>query len=80
MCSTLYKCNKIWATKIKRLRIPDLICLKCGRRIESRAKSKLEIKMSDNEKNPDRRWDAGLRDEDLIAFIKCRAHNGGWII
>ena len=71
--------NKIWATKIKRLRIPDLICLKCGRRIESRAKSKLEIKMSDNEKNSDRRWDAGLRDEDLIAFIKCRAHNGEWI-
>lgn len=40
--------NKIWATKIKRLRLPDLICLKCGRRIESRAKSKLGIIMSDN--------------------------------
>lgn len=27
--------NKIWSTKIKRLRLPDLICLKCGKRIES---------------------------------------------
>lgn len=71
--------NKIWATKIKRLRMPDLICLKCGKRIESRAKSKLEIKMSDNENNPDRRWDAGMRDEDLIAFIKCKKLNGEWI-
>lgn len=35
--------NKIWATKIKRLRIPDLLCLRCGKRIESRAKSKLGI-------------------------------------
>ena len=51
--------NKIWSTKIKRLRLPDLICLKCGRRIESRAKSNLDVRMSDNENNPDRRWDAG---------------------
>ena len=29
--------NKIWSTKIKRLRIPDLLCLRCGKRIESRA-------------------------------------------
>lgn len=71
--------NKIWATKIKRLRMPDLICLKCGKRIESRAKSKLDVRMSDNENNPERRWDAGLRDEDLIAFIQCQKEDDEWI-
>lgn len=70
--------NKIWATKIKRLRMPDLICLKCGKRIESRAKSKLEIKMSDTETNPDRRWNVGLRDEDLVAFISCYREGEIW--
>ncbi len=63
--------NKIWATKIKRLRIPDLLCLRCGKRIESRAKSKLGIIMSDSEKNEDRRWFCGLRDTDWVAFIQC---------
>lgn len=63
--------NKIWATKIKRLRIPDLLCLRCGKRIESRAKSKLGIIMSDAENNPERRWFAGLRQSDLVAFIQC---------
>lgn len=71
--------NKIWATKIKRLRLPDLICLRCGKRIESRAKTKLEVKMSDNENNPDRRWDAGLRNEDVIAFIRCKKDGNGWV-
>lgn len=70
--------NKIWATKIKRLRLPDLICLKCGRRIESRAKSNLDVRMSDNENNPDRRWDAGLGDKDIIAFIQCSKDENGW--
>ena len=63
--------NKIWATKIKRLRIPDLLCLHCGRRIESRAKSKLGIIMSDSENNAERRWFCGLRDNDWVAFIQC---------
>lgn len=70
--------NKIWSTKIKRLRLPDLICLKCGRRIESRAKSHLDVRMSDNENNPDRRWDAGLSDKDLVAFIQCSKDDNGW--
>lgn len=70
--------NKIWSTKIKRLRLPDLICLRCGKRIESRAKTKLEVKMSDNENNPDRRWDVGLRDEDLIAFVHCSKRDDEW--
>lgn len=61
--------NKIWSTKIKRLRLPDILCVKTGLRVEVRTKSKLEIKMSDAPKNPDRVWDAGLRDEDLVAFV-----------
>lgn len=67
--------NKIWATKIKRVRVPDLLCLKTGIRIESRAKSDLKLTMSHAVKNPDRAWDKGLRDDDLIAFIYC-APNG----
>lgn len=70
--------NKIWSTKIKRLRLPDLICLKCGRRIESRAKSNLDVRMSDNANNPDRRWDAGLSDKDIVAFIQCAKDESGW--
>lgn len=61
--------NKIWTTKVKRLRLPDLMCVKTGLRLEVRAKSDLKIRMSDAPNNPDRRWDAGLQDEDLAAFI-----------
>ena len=69
--------NKIWSTKIKRLRLPDIICVKTGLRVEVRTKSKLEIKMSDAPKNPDRVWDVGLRDEDLVAFIASFDSEGG---
>lgn len=68
--------NKIWATKIKRLRLPDLLCLKTGVRIEVRAKSELKIRMSDAPNNPERRWDAGLRPQDLIAFVVCEDVKG----
>ena len=68
--------NKIWSTKIKRLRVPDLLCLTCGRRIESRAKSKLGIIMSDAPDNPERQWDVGLRDEDLVGIIHCHGSLG----
>ena len=62
--------NKIWATKIKRLRLADLVCLSCGRRVEARAKSDLRVRMSHS--NADgRNWDAGLRDDDLCAFVPC---------
>jgi hypothetical protein len=63
--------NKIWATKIKRMRLPDLLCLKTGVRVEVRAKSKLAIRMSDAPGNPDRVWNAGLNDDDLVVFVKC---------
>jgi len=61
--------NKIWATKVKRLRLPDVMCARTGLRFEIRAKSTLAIKMSDAVHNPDRRWDVGLRDDDIAAFI-----------
>lgn len=63
--------NKIWATKVKRLRLPDLLCLRCGRRFEVRTKTSLEIKMSHSPTNPDRVWDAGMRDDDVAVFLRC---------
>lgn len=63
--------NKIWTTKVKRLRLPDLLCIKTGLRIEAKGKSDLTVKMSHAEHNLDRSWDAGLNPQDLIAFIKC---------
>ncbi|MBN2291987.1 MAG: HEAT repeat domain-containing protein [Pirellulales bacterium] len=70
--------NKLWMTKIKRLRVPDLLCLHSGTRIESRAKGTLKVTMSHAIKNADRAWDKGLRDKDLVAFIKCYDQDGHW--
>ncbi len=69
--------NKIWTTKVKRLRLPDLLCIRTGLRIEVRAKSDLKIRMSDAPNNPDRAWDAGLRNEDLVALIACTDGSDG---
>ncbi|SLM43303.1 conserved hypothetical protein [Nitrospira sp. ND1] len=69
-------CNKIWMTKVKRLRLPDLLCVRTGIRFEVRAKSDLKIKVSDAPRNPDRTWDFGLRNEDIIAFIGIRQEQG----
>ena len=68
--------NKIWATKVKRLRMPDLLCVRTGLRIEVRSKSTLALKMSDAPNNPDRAWDAGLRDNDVIAFVSVQDEHG----
>lgn len=60
--------NKLWQTKVKRLRLPDLLCVRCGRRVESRGKSQLGIILSHSEGRP---WDAGgTRDDDLFAFVR----------
>lgn len=60
--------NKLWQTKVKRLRLPDLLCVRCGRRVESRGKSQLGIILSHSDGRP---WDAGgTRDDDLFAFIR----------
>jgi len=62
--------NKIWQTKVKRLRLPDLLCVRCGRRVESKGKSQLGVVLSHSEA-PDRAWDdGGMRDDDLFAFVR----------
>jgi hypothetical protein len=68
--------NKIWSTKIKRLRLPDLLCVRTGLRVEVRAKASLEIRMSHAPNNPERQWDTGLRSEDVIALITCKDVDG----
>lgn len=64
---------KIWkAIKIKRVRVPDILCLRCGQRVESRAKTKIEITMSHSVADPERGWDFGLEDSDMVALVHCR--------
>jgi hypothetical protein len=63
--------NKVWQTKVKRLRLPDLVCVRCGLRVESRAKSNLGLILSHSD-TPGREWDAGgMRDGDLYAFLRA---------
>jgi hypothetical protein len=59
--------NKVWQTKVKRLRLPDLVCVRCGLRVESRGKSNLGIVVSHSDGRP---WDAGMREGDLYAFAR----------
>lgn len=61
---------KIWKKiKIKRVRVPDILCLNTGLRFESRGKTKLEISMSHSLKDPKRAWDAGMRDDDVVSIV-----------
>lgn len=63
---------KIWKQiKIKRLRVPDILCLNCGTRFEARAKTQLEISMSHSLSDPERGWDKGLADRDVVALSLC---------
>lgn len=63
---------KVWKEiKIKRIRVPDIICLKCGKRFESRAKKRMEISMSHSTSDPNRGWDSGLEDRDFVALVRC---------
>ncbi|MEA2278510.1 MAG: hypothetical protein QOC78_3470 [Solirubrobacteraceae bacterium] len=62
--------NKLWTKKIKRLRIADLVCRDCGLRVECRAKTGLAIQASETRGGQaERAWDAGMRDDDLFAFL-----------
>jgi hypothetical protein len=64
---------KIWKKiKIKRVRVPDILCLKSGQRFESRGKTKLEISMSHSQKDPYRAWDVGMRPDDQVAIVLCK--------
>ena len=69
--------NKIWSTKVKRLRLPDLLCVRTGLRVEAKSKSKLSIKMSDSPNNADRHWDGGLAARDMIAFVHILIDDDG---
>lgn len=63
---------KIWkAVKIKRIRVPDILCLRCGRRVECRTKTKMEITLSHSAATQERGWDFGLDDDDRIALVHC---------
>lgn len=65
--------NKVWQSKVKRLRLPDLVCTRCGLRVEARAKSKLAVVLSHSD-TPGRGWDqGGMRDADLYAFMRVRS-------
>ncbi len=67
---------KIWKKiKIKRVRVPDLLCTACGVRVESRAKTNLLITMSHSESSPERGWDYGLTDDDNVGLVLCE-HTG----
>jgi hypothetical protein len=67
---------KIWTSlRTKRFRVPDLLCLKCGKRFEVRSKTKPEISMSHSMGDPDRAWDYGLNDEDYVIFVICKKYD-----
>jgi len=64
---------KIWKRiKIKRIRVPDILCVACGRRVESRAKTAFEISMSHSLSDSNRGWDYGLDDSDFVALVVCK--------
>lgn len=63
--------TRIWKHKEKQLRVPDLLCLECGRKIESRGKKNLEITMSHSTSDGERTWDYDADDEDWVALVKC---------
>ena len=61
--------TKIWRdVKRKRVRIPDLCCTACGTRIESRAKTSPDLRMSHSTGDAERAWDYGMLDSDWVAF------------
>jgi HEAT repeat protein len=63
---------KIWKDiKIKRIRVPDILCIDCGKCVECRTKTRLEISMSHSQSDPERGWDYGLDDGDFVAFVVC---------
>ncbi len=65
--------TKLWKeVKRKRVRIPDLVCVRCGQRAESRAKTNAELAMSHSVTDEARAWDFGMIDNDLIGFPICQ--------
>jgi HEAT repeat protein len=65
--------TKIWKdVKRKRVRIPDLVCIHCGVRVESRAKTSPSLSMSHSSMDAERAWDFGMVDNDILAFPVCK--------
>lgn len=62
---------KLWRKTIKRkrLRMPDILCLNCGVRFESRGKTDMKISMSHSLTDATRAWDVGLDDGDFVALV-----------
>lgn len=68
--------NKMWTTRSRGQRVPDLLCTRTGIRFEVRGKGALCIRMSDSPKRPERAWDAGLRGRDIVAIVPIAEHGG----
>ena len=67
--------TKLWKeVKRKRVRIPDLVCLRCGMRLESRAKTGPKLSMSHSDEE-ERAWSFGMVDSDIVAFPVCEPVN-----
>ncbi|MDO8588768.1 MAG: HEAT repeat domain-containing protein [Armatimonadota bacterium] len=65
--------TKIWKeVKRKRVRIPDLVCTRCGLRVESRAKTDNVLAMSHSPGEAERAWDYGMVGDDMVAFPVCQ--------
>jgi HEAT repeat protein len=50
------------------MRVPDLLCVKCGVRVESRGKSSKHGIIASDSETDDRGWEGGTRESDLFAF------------
>ncbi len=71
--------TRLWKdVKRKRVRIPDLVCARCGVRVESRAKTRAELSMSHSRNAAERSWDFGMVDADMIAFPICLGDEDMW--
>lgn len=71
--------TKIWKdVKRKRVRIPDLCCTSCGVRVESRAKTKPDLRMSHSTQDAERAWDYGMVGGDWIAFPVLTSEEDYW--
>lgn len=63
---------KIWKNiKIKRVRVPDILCLRCGHRVESRAKTRMEIAMSHSRSR-------ALMRLNLLSVLRPHVHWRDW--
>jgi hypothetical protein len=68
--------TRIWKdVKRKRVRIPDLLCINCGMRIECRAKTKRVISMSHSFTDAERAWDYGMVNSDIVSFPICEPND-----